>query len=159
MDVFLVISGFLITSHLLRELDRTGRVDLEAFWARRIRRLLPAAAEGTDYLATQDPSVLQHYWSLGAEEQFYLLWPLALGALWVAARASSRTRGLPRACGGGGPTDRTAVSLGVLAVVAASLAANLAWTDTRQPWAYFLLPARPCSRWPGPRSRPTWSPL
>lgn len=43
VDVFFVISGFLITSHLLREVDRSGGVRLRDFWARRIRRLLPAA--------------------------------------------------------------------------------------------------------------------
>lgn len=43
VDVFFVISGFLITGHLLSELERTGRVRLSAFYARRIRRLLPAA--------------------------------------------------------------------------------------------------------------------
>lgn len=43
VDVFFVISGFLITSHLLREVARTGRVDLRQFWARRARRLLPAS--------------------------------------------------------------------------------------------------------------------
>ena len=43
VDVFFVISGFLITAHLLREVDRTGRVSLPRFWAKRIRRLLPAS--------------------------------------------------------------------------------------------------------------------
>jgi peptidoglycan/LPS O-acetylase OafA/YrhL len=43
VDVFFVISGYLISAHLLRELDRTGRVRLGAFWARRARRLLPAS--------------------------------------------------------------------------------------------------------------------
>ena len=43
VDVFFVISGYLITSHLRREVDATGRVRLGAFWARRARRLLPAA--------------------------------------------------------------------------------------------------------------------
>ncbi len=42
VDVFFVISGFLITSLLLREHDETGRVALGAFWRRRARRLLPA---------------------------------------------------------------------------------------------------------------------
>lgn len=42
VDVFFVISGFLITSLLLREHDTTGRVGLRAFWQRRARRLLPA---------------------------------------------------------------------------------------------------------------------
>ena len=43
VDVFFVISGFLITSHMLRETAVNGRVHLAAFWARRARRLLPAA--------------------------------------------------------------------------------------------------------------------
>jgi peptidoglycan/LPS O-acetylase OafA/YrhL len=43
VDVFFVISGFLITAHLLREVESTGRVRLARFWARRARRLLPAA--------------------------------------------------------------------------------------------------------------------
>ena len=43
VDVFYVISGFLITGLLLREVDRTGTVRLGAFYARRARRLLPAA--------------------------------------------------------------------------------------------------------------------
>ena len=43
VDVFFVISGFLITGLLLREAERTGRVSILGFYARRIRRLLPAA--------------------------------------------------------------------------------------------------------------------
>lgn len=43
VDVFFVISGFLITGHLLREAESTGGVRLGRFWARRARRLLPAA--------------------------------------------------------------------------------------------------------------------
>lgn len=43
VDVFFVISGLLITSHLAREIETTGTVRLAAFWARRARRLLPAA--------------------------------------------------------------------------------------------------------------------
>jgi peptidoglycan/LPS O-acetylase OafA/YrhL len=42
VDVFFVLSGFLITSLLLEEIRRTGRVSLPEFWARRARRLLPA---------------------------------------------------------------------------------------------------------------------
>ncbi|MDT5010863.1 MAG: hypothetical protein QOH57_2480, partial [Mycobacterium sp.] len=42
VDVFFVLSGFLITSLLLDELDYTGRIDLAGFWRRRAKRLLPA---------------------------------------------------------------------------------------------------------------------
>ena len=44
VDVFFVLSGFLITGQLLRELRRTGRISLPGFYARRARRLLPASA-------------------------------------------------------------------------------------------------------------------
>jgi peptidoglycan/LPS O-acetylase OafA/YrhL len=44
VDVFFVLSGFLITGIIIRELEKTGTVDLPAFYARRARRLLPAAA-------------------------------------------------------------------------------------------------------------------
>jgi peptidoglycan/LPS O-acetylase OafA/YrhL len=44
VDVFFVISGYLITGHLVREVRATGRVDLPGFYARRARRLLPAAS-------------------------------------------------------------------------------------------------------------------
>ncbi|MDY0909585.1 acyltransferase family protein [Microbacterium sp. CFBP9034] len=43
VDIFFVISGFLITAHLMRELTATGGVRLGQFWARRARRLLPAS--------------------------------------------------------------------------------------------------------------------
>ena len=42
VDVFFVISGFLITTLLVRELNKNGKVDLPRFWVRRARRLLPA---------------------------------------------------------------------------------------------------------------------
>ena len=44
VDVFFVLSGFLITRGLMDQLESTGRIDLVAFWAARVRRLLPAAA-------------------------------------------------------------------------------------------------------------------
>ncbi|MCS3443274.1 acyltransferase family protein [Microbacterium phyllosphaerae] len=43
VDVFFVISGYLITSHLIREAARSGTVKLGAFWAARARRILPAS--------------------------------------------------------------------------------------------------------------------
>src|SRR5256885_11395991 len=47
VDVFFVLSGFLITGLILRELRATGRIDLPQFYARRARRPLPAAARAS----------------------------------------------------------------------------------------------------------------
>ena len=119
VDVFFVVSGFLITSLLLVEWADSGRVDLSAFWFRRARRLFPAlvlvllvtavyaavlapdivrdrlrgdmlaallyvanwrfVVTGAEYFEQYAaPSPLLHTWSLAIEEQFYLIWPLAL---------------------------------------------------------------------------------
>lgn len=43
VDIFFVLSGFLITSMLFKEAEQTGQIDLSEFYARRVRRLLPAA--------------------------------------------------------------------------------------------------------------------
>jgi peptidoglycan/LPS O-acetylase OafA/YrhL len=52
VDVFFVISGFLISSQLIREIDGTGRLRLARFYARRVRRLLPAAFLVLVFVAT-----------------------------------------------------------------------------------------------------------
>lgn len=71
VDVFFVISGFLITSHLNKEIAATGRVKLGAFYARRILRLLPAAflVIGTSLVAVR---VFLPYsqWTNNARELF-----------------------------------------------------------------------------------------
>lgn len=109
VHIFFVLSGFLITSILLLEKQRTGTIRFGNFFARRFLRLLPplilffiavAVLMGTGivnadlqaflmsffYLYNYAP--LQHYinelahtWSLGVEEQFYLVWPLCLSYL------------------------------------------------------------------------------
>jgi peptidoglycan/LPS O-acetylase OafA/YrhL len=58
VDVFFVLSGFLITGLLAREVSRSGRVSLSRFWARRMKRLLPASATVLVF------SALVTYWFL-----------------------------------------------------------------------------------------------
>jgi peptidoglycan/LPS O-acetylase OafA/YrhL len=178
VDVFFVISGFLITGLLWREVTTTGTVALTRFYGARARRLLPAgvtvlvatgiaatallpplqarnvvgdgiasalyvgnyrfALHGTDYLAADaPPSPFQHYWSLGVEEQFYLLWPaLIIGTTLIARRRRARIGAQP-------PSSAVGLYLLVLGVVAAvSFTVSLALTHTLPPWAFFSLPAR-----------------
>ncbi len=86
VDVFLVVSGFLITSHLLRRPPRTWH-DLGEFWGRRIRRLLPAAFLVLLVTLAGSRLVLPHtQWEAAARETvaagFYVEnWSLAAGAV------------------------------------------------------------------------------
>ncbi len=117
VDIFFVISGFLISKHIWEELD-AGTFSVKTFYARRIRRIFPALSvvllaclvmgwviltpgeyeqlgthivAGAAFLANiifwkeagyfdsaADTKPLLHLWSLGVEEQFYIVWPLCL---------------------------------------------------------------------------------
>ncbi len=136
VDVFFVISGFLITGLLVREARATGTISFREFYARRVRRIMPAAlltlaviciiahavfygsraeetytdalwaafslanwrmaSTGTDYFqSTLPPSVIQHFWSLSVEEQFYLAWPLLIATLTLIAARAFKARTTP----------------------------------------------------------------
>jgi peptidoglycan/LPS O-acetylase OafA/YrhL len=170
VDVFFVVSGFLINSHILRDVDR-GEFSIPKFWARRIRRLLPAsltvlvfttlgiltfaprslwaqwlseinssifyfenwvlASNSVDYLALDNsPSPTQHFWSLGVEEQFYLVWPLLIAlAMLVVPKVYKHKR-------------RQAIFLFLLAITIASLVFGVISTTTEPAISYFSTPVR-----------------
>lgn len=164
VDVFFLISGFLITGQLFRAAGR-GRIEFRPLWGRMIKRLFPAAvtvllavvglgilllpqdrwfqtikevfasalymenwrlaADSVDYFARHNTaSVVQHYWSLSIQGQFYLVWPLLVAVVAiVATRVHRPLRGT------------LAVTLAVL--FAASLAYSVHLTAVDQPLAYF----------------------
>jgi peptidoglycan/LPS O-acetylase OafA/YrhL len=87
VDVFFVISGFLITGILVRESDRTGRISIASFYARRARRILPA---GTGVLvATAVVSALVY--TAGRLEQAvdHVIWAAFFAANIYSARSGS----------------------------------------------------------------------
>jgi peptidoglycan/LPS O-acetylase OafA/YrhL len=170
VDVFFVLSGFLITGLLLSGAERVGRVRFREFYARRARRILPAAGLTliatsaasyfllnfvrakeymvdvvtaalfvsnfrfahleTDYFAqTAPPSPVQQFWTLGIEEQFYVVWPLLLALLLGAAlwRGAGRRR----------PPRRRRLALGLAAITLASFAWSVHETRTDPNVAYF----------------------
>jgi peptidoglycan/LPS O-acetylase OafA/YrhL len=164
VDVFFLISGFLLTGQLARAAERGG-LDLRARWSRMARRLLPSAtvvllativagalllpetrwpqtvrevvasalflenwqlaADAVDYTARNNTtSVVQHFWSLSIQVQFFVVFPLAVALLTlVAHRAPRRLH-----------THLTATLVGVFV---ASLSFSIALTAADQPLAYF----------------------
>ncbi len=133
VDIFFVLSGFLVTRILVGDLASAGRIQWRHFYSRRVRRILPAAVvalvvtavvyavvaspsdmlgvlggfraalfyvanwyfihQTTNYFAANvNSSPVLHFWSLAVEEQFYLLWPVTLGGLYVATRRAGRRR-------------------------------------------------------------------
>ncbi len=177
VDVFFVISGFLITGLLWREVSGTGTVRLRSFYGARARRLLPASAmvgvvtmiasilllpplrvptvlydgiasalyvgnywfflDNVNYFSDSlSPSPFLHYWSLGVEEQFYLVWaPLLLGTAWFIRRfRRNKTRAI------GSSRRPYLVVLGLVA--AASFALSMVITYVVPSLAFFSLATR-----------------
>ena len=116
VDLFFVLSSFLITSILAAEVRETGRLDLARFYSRRFLRLMPALLfmlagylmvapflwptypHGRDALVASlylsdytlavwgVPRYIGHTWSLAVEEHFYLLWPFVVPLLLRSTR-------------------------------------------------------------------------
>lgn len=180
VDVFFVISGFLITGMLWREAGRSGTINLRRFYGARARRLLPAsatvgaitviasilllpalqvkpigidaitsalyvsnywfAATGINYFGKDNlltPSPFKHYWSLGVEEQFYLVWPvLIIGTAWLVRRWRAKRNRINTA-------SSQRPYLVILALIAVtSFGLSLVTTYFGPPLAYFSLPTR-----------------
>ncbi len=164
VDVFFVISGFLITGLLVREWSATGRIDLLVFYARRFRRLLPAA------LLTLLVTTLASYLVLSS-----LRFPGVAGDAASAALYVSNVRFAANAIDYLGAEAAPSpvlhfwslsveeqyylfwpliviVSLRLLALrrfgwligamIALSFGLALLWTDLAAPWAFFSLPTR-----------------
>jgi peptidoglycan/LPS O-acetylase OafA/YrhL len=165
VDVFFVISGFLITGLLLKELEQSGKLSLVRFYSRRAKRLLPMtvvvlgtivvlswllfppvrmeevsfdvvaaglfvmnwrlAVRATDYFgAGLQTSPVQHFWTLGVEEQFYLIWPTLLMAVAWWCRRTGRSL-------------RPALAMVLALVALTSLAYSIHFTGQEAGAAYF----------------------
>jgi peptidoglycan/LPS O-acetylase OafA/YrhL len=165
VDVFFVISGFLITGLLLREVDRTGRIGLLHFYARRARRLLPAAivvlvatlVVALNVVAPLDrPEVGldgaaaalsignirfalaagDYFSSVSTPSPFLHFWSLAVEEQFYLVWPALILM-VAR-----GARARRRVVVALVVVVAVSLAANLIVTDVAANWAFYSLPTR-----------------
>lgn len=174
VDVFFVISGYVITSMLARELAGKGKLSFTHFYSRRVRRLLPAlavvvcfvsvgsvlflsptgsqqvtarmgvaaslflanaqifASTGGYFDASTETLPLLHTWTLGVEEQFYVVFPALLAIAWWRGRRARRS-----------PQGTALVVTACAAIVsfAAALPLSLGG-DRAQQFAFYSSPTR-----------------
>lgn len=169
VDVFFVLSGYLITGLLLQEIEGTGQLRFLNFYARRLRRLLPAlllmlvctcvfaaavlapAAQGGQAIAAATASVwlsnihfalgkldyfspgaasnlFLHTWSLGVEEQFYLVWPALM--VWALRAGVDKAKRIRR------------LKIVMFAIGGASLLACTMLTTSAPQMAFYMMPLR-----------------
>ncbi len=171
VDVFFVLSGYLITGLLLQEIKETGEIKFLKFYARRLKRLLPAllfmviltsflaallfapleqlshvAAARTAsvwfsniYFAitnfgyfdkSVDENLFLHTWSLGVEEQFYLVWPVLIMFLLGAWKWQGVKQDLSR------------LFYGMIATIGLFLVFSVILSYTLPLWGFYSMPSR-----------------
>ena len=164
VDVFFVLSGFLITGLLVSEAEQTGRIQLTAFYARRARRILPPAAVaiiGTlaaasfvlsplDIPAIADDalaaglSLANVHFAISATDYFAPVDPSPFLHFWSLSVEEQYYLIWPVVLGLAARRARPRLTMTVIAaiVLVGSLALSLVLTPVAGPWAYFSLPGR-----------------
>ena len=162
VDLFFVVSGFLITGLLIRERERTGRISFSRFYARRVRRILPAAAvvllitlplANSLVTLVQRPSVMEDgasaalsianirfaittdYFNPVNYSPFLHFWSLGVEEQFYfvwPAILAIVAWKFPRA----------GAAVALTAILVASFAASLIVTDSSAPTAFYMLPTR-----------------
>jgi len=162
VDLFFVVSGFLITGLLVRERERSGRISFSRFYARRVRRILPAAlvvllvtfvAANSLTTLVDRPSVMQDgasaalsianirfawttdYFNPVSYSPFLHYWSLGVEEQFYFVWPALMAVVAWKA-------PRLGAGIALTIVVVASFAASLMITDSNSSWAFYMLPTR-----------------